>query len=239
MSIAVKPPVLYRTGPIRIGFNYVKGFGEVIRERVVTARGNAPFSGLEDFCQRTQLPPRLVGHLILVGAFDFLCQARRKLLWNLGNITYDPLTLDLDFAPVVVELPKLTDLELRAIEFDLLGISLHEHPLALYRAALDTHGLLSSQTLQQAPEKQYVGAAGLNVVHQAPPTAKGFHFITLEDEFGFINCIFRPRVYAHCRAIVHDTPLLIVHGLVEREGAVTNLIVKSVEPMKRTMLKMA
>ncbi|MBZ0302182.1 MAG: hypothetical protein K8J31_20705, partial [Anaerolineae bacterium] len=82
---------------------------------------------------------------------------------------------------------------------------------------------------------QRVGAAGLNVVHQAPPTAKGFHFITLEDEWGFINCIFRPRVYARYRAIVHHRPLLIVHGNIERDGAVTNLIVETVEPMRHSI----
>ena len=118
-----------------------------------------------------------------------------------------------------------------------MGISLREHPRSLYRAALDAQALLSSRALKQTPEKRHVGAAGLNVVHQAPPTAKGFHFITLEDEWGFISCIFRPRVYARYRAIVYETPLLIVHGLVERDGAVTNLIVQSVAPMKREMLQ--
>ena len=220
-------------GAIRVGFNYVKGFGEVIRERVVEARGTGPFVSLTDFCQRTQLPHRLVQHLILVGAFDFLGDTRRQLLWDLGTVTYDPLSLDLAFDSIAIDLPKLTDLELRAIEFDLLGISLHEHPLALHRKTLQRRGLLDSRTLQRAPVKHHVGVAGLNVVHQAPPTAKGFHFITLEDEFGFINCIFRPHVYARYRAIVHETPLLIVHGLVERDGAVTNLIVKAVEPMRR------
>ena len=223
---------------IRVGFNYVKGLGEVIQERVIAARGHRPFKGLDDFCQRTQIPQRLAQNLILVGAFDFLGRDRRQLLWKLGTVTYDPQTLDFHFAPMAVDLPKLTPLELRAIEFDLLGISLHEHPMSLYRKALNARGLLNSRSLRHAQENQRVGIAGLNVVHQAPPTAHGFHFITLEDEWGFLNCIFRPRVYARYRDIIKKTPLLIAHGTIEREGAVTNLIVQAAEPMQRAFLYM-
>src|SRR5690606_3539230 len=108
---------------IRIGFNYVKGFGEDACQRIVQARGQRPFADLTDFCRRTQLPRRLVQHLILVGAFDRWEPDRRRLVWELGTTAYAPDLLDLAFDSEPVDLPPLSDLEMRGIEFQLLGLS--------------------------------------------------------------------------------------------------------------------
>ena len=212
---------------IRVGFNNVKDFGDDASERIVEARGNLPYADLLDFCKRTQLPRRLIQHLILVGAFDWWGIDRRKLLWELGTIDYAPDKLDLEFESEPVDLPPLDYLEMRGIEFHLLGMSLHEHPMEIYRNELAAQGILDSSALQYVPEKQVVRVAGINVVHQAPPTAKGFHFLTLEDKAGFINVIFRPSVYERYQQVVRRNPMLIVEGMVEREGTVTNVLARS------------
>jgi DNA polymerase III alpha subunit len=62
------------------------------------------------------------------------------------------------------------------------------------------------------------------VVHRAPSTAKGHHFVTLEDERGLINVIVRPKVYIRYRRILHTARLLIVEGVVQQKGGVTNLV---------------
>ena len=180
---------------IRIGFRYVKHFGEDTGQRIVEARKYGAFTGLEDFCKRTQLPRRLIQNLILTGACDGWGRERRQLLWQLGAIAYDPNMLDLKFEHQVLDIPKMGYLEMRGIEFELLGMTLHEHPLEIYRPQLASQGILSSSELLKVPEKSVVRVAGVNQVHQAPPTAKGFHFLTLEDETyqGFINVIIRPR----------------------------------------------
>jgi error-prone DNA polymerase len=67
--------------------------------------------------------------------------------------------------------------------------------MALYRPWLAKHGILGSRELEASADGQRVRAAGLAVVHQAPPTAKGYHFITLEDSEGLINVVVRPAVY--------------------------------------------
>ena len=60
--------------------------------------------------------------------------------------------------------------------------------------------------------------AGLVVVHQAPPTANGHHFLTLEDETGLVDVIVRPKVYAAHRAVLNSAPILVVKGVVQKEG---------------------
>ncbi|MBZ0294667.1 MAG: hypothetical protein K8L99_19030 [Anaerolineae bacterium] len=52
---------------LRLGLNYVKGFGEHRIQQVLEAREKQPFRDLHDLCQRTQLPRRLMEYLILAG----------------------------------------------------------------------------------------------------------------------------------------------------------------------------
>jgi error-prone DNA polymerase len=61
-------------------------------------------------------------------------------------------------------------------------------------------------------------------MHQAPPTANGFRFLTLEDEDGMMNIIIRPSVYERWRRVVRGVALLVVEGVVQCEGAVVNLL---------------
>lgn len=67
--------------------------------------------------------------------------------------------------------------------------------------------------------------AGWPVVRQRPPTAKGFLFITLEDEEGLMNLIVRPDVYQRYRAVLRTAPLLWVEARLQREGAAISLLV--------------
>jgi error-prone DNA polymerase len=62
-------------------------------------------------------------------------------------------------------------------------------------------------------------------MRQAPPTAKGVRFITLEDECGMLNVIVRPHVYERYRRIFRTAPVLVVEGTLQREHGVTNVIV--------------
>jgi error-prone DNA polymerase len=211
-------------GGIRLGLNYVQGLGEASIARLEEARENQAFTGLADFCQRTQIPRRIIENLILVGAMDAWRIPRRKLLWELGKLRYQEEELDLFFADDGVQFPSLSPAEAMAAEYDLLGLSTGDHVMTLYRPWLTRKGILASYELKAIRDGQRVRVAGLVVVHQAPPTAKGHHFITLEDEEGLINVIVRPGVYVHYRRIFHTARLLIVEGIVQKKGDVISLL---------------
>ncbi|NLF64705.1 MAG: hypothetical protein GX579_08880 [Chloroflexi bacterium] len=102
------------------------------------------------------------------------------------------------------------------------GVSTGEHILAFYRAELQVRGILDSEQIRGCPAGRRVRLAGLMVVHQSPPTAKGTHFVTLEDENGLVDVVVRPRLYRQVRQILRH-PLLLVEGIVQREGAVSVL----------------
>lgn len=103
--------------------------------------------------------------------------------------------------------------------------------MALYRPWLEKHHILNSKALERCTDGQQVRVAGLDVMHQAPPTAKGHHFVTLEDEEGIINVIVRPAVHDQYRRILREASLLIVEGAVQRKDGIINLLASRAGPM--------
>jgi error-prone DNA polymerase len=156
---------------------------------------------------------------------------RRELLWQLGLLDYEEDTLlceqaeaHIEAEGVPAELPPLRPLEALAAELQVTGVSAGEHIVVHHRARLQAQGVLSSQELQRCQGDETVWVAGQVTVLQSPPTAKGFWFLTLEDEFGMINIIIRPAVAARYRRIWRTSPLLAVRGRVQREGTSINLL---------------
>jgi len=208
-------------GAIRLGFNYVREITQAQAEAIQSAR---PFRDLGDLIRRVRLPRRAAEHLIQSGAMDGCgWGGRRELLWGLGLLC-EPDALGLSVESVAVSLPALSAAESAGMEVAMTGLSTGPHPMVAYRERLRREGLCTCADLLACSQGERVRIAGLVVVHQAPPTAKGFHFLTLEDEFGFINVIVRPPVYARYRQLIRAHPLLIVEGEVQREGEVVNVI---------------
>jgi len=207
-----------------LGFNYIKGIGEIAGNLIVEVRQDTPFSNLADFCKRTQLPPRLVENLIQAGAMDNWGSPRRHLLWELGTLSYDASRFDLELFSQEIQLPIASQAEIAEMEARITGVSVGDHVMAFYRDWLSQKGILSSEEINQCSAKHAVWVAGKQVVHQAPQTAKGFRFITLEDEFGFINVIVNPRIYIQYRRIIRANTLILVWGHVQHDGDVRNVL---------------
>lgn len=214
-------------GNIRLGFNYVAGFGEAHITLLEQARQARPFANLKDFCRRTRLPRRLVENLIVAGAMAGW-GPRRKLLWTLGQLDYREAVLDMELPDNGVELPSLSPAEAMRMEYGVLGLSTGEHVMSQYRTRLAAQDILGSWELESQPNGRQVQVAGLVVVHQSPPTAKDFHFVTLEDEAGLIDLIIRPQVYGRYRRLLRNEPLLVAAGTIQHQDGVTNLLVKRV-----------
>lgn len=215
---------------LRIGLAAVQGLGPGGAGHIVAARAGQPFTSLLDFCRRTRLPRRLVENLIVAGALDGMGGegGRRGLLWQLGALDYQEETLLATQAPEAApeELPALTPLEAMAGELRVMGVSAGPHVMQHHRQRMQQAGVLSSRDLAaaQAGAGALIWVAGQVTVIQAPPTAKGFMFVTLEDEFGMMNVIVAPDVAARYRRVWRQTPLLAVQGQVQRQGSVVNLL---------------
>jgi len=220
---------------IRLGLRYVHGLGEVWQARIVERRGERPYRDLRDVCRRTCLPRPVVENLIRAGAMDGFGR-RRDLLWELGgleyHLEYHEEGLDVEAPIELVALPVLSEAERLGWEYELLGLAPGDHVMRLHRERLRTQGVLSSKELAERCNGQTVRVAGLVVVRQRPPTAKGHLFITLEDEEGLVNLIVRPHVYERHRDTLRNAPLLWVEGQLQREGLAVSVLVRGAATLR-------
>lgn len=117
------------------------------------------------------------------------------------------------------------------MEYAILGLSPRMHPVESYRDWLQHNGIFNSQTVGTYADGHRIQVAGLMVVQQSPHTAKGFVFLTLEDEFGFINVVVRPRIFEDYHQIIRNSPLLLVMGTLQKQGAVINVVAEVIQPL--------
>jgi len=118
---------------------------------------------------------------------------------------------------VVTDL-TLTGIAVRGRSMDLVADRLHE-------------GMTPSRRLKDLEAGTKVTVAGLVAVRQAPETAKGFVFHTLEDYHGLVNVITAPRLIPKYRRLIEAAPALIVHGHIEREERSVNVIAERFEAL--------
>lgn len=124
------------------------------------------------------------------------------------------------------------------LEREVLGLSTGEHVMALYRGQLAEKGILGSAELAAQLSGRQVWIAGLMVVHQAPPTAKGHHFLTLEDENGLIDVIVRPQIVTQIKKLpswenhgLNDQTLLLVEGIVQQNGNTASVLATRIQSL--------
>lgn len=103
------------------------------------------------------------------------------------------------------------------------GITTGPHLMAHLRARLRSHGILSAAELANAKNGEWVKAAGSVIVRQRPGTAKGFLFITLEDETGISNVIVTPDLFQANRTVLHRASLLMVEGPLQKQQGVIHV----------------
>ena len=76
-----------------------------------------------------------------------------------------------------------------------------------------------------------VRVAGWVIVRQRPGTAKGFVFLTLEDETGVANIIITPQLFNKNRLVLVDHPFLLIEGTLQNQDHVISVKAKRVRPL--------
>jgi error-prone DNA polymerase len=227
LALAGSTKVVDSGRAVRLGLRYVHGLGEARQMRIVQQRGALSFRDLRDFCQRTRLPRAVVRNLIRAGALDSLQRTRRDFLWELGGLIYGEDELGMEVPVESVALPSLDQAERMGWEYELMGLVPDDHVMSLYRGMLERRGVATTYELASRHDGDKVRVAGKVVVRQRPPSAKGFLFITLEDEVGLANLVVRPKTYDKYQAALRNSPLLLVEGHLQREGEAFSVMVHS------------
>ena len=122
-------------------------------------------------------------------------------------------------------------LERMAADFAGTGLTIGPHPMSFHRAALALKGVLRAVDLPRQRPGRRVRVAGCVITRQRPGTAKGFVFLTLEDETGISNIIVRPKVYDEQRLAIIESSFVIVDGLLQLQDGVTAIQAERVLPL--------
>jgi error-prone DNA polymerase len=103
------------------------------------------------------------------------------------------------------------------------SLTIGPHPMSLRRTELALRGVLRASELPTGRHGRRVRVAGAVITRQRPGTAKGFVFLTLEDETGIANIIVRPDLFSEQRATIVGEPYLLVEGTLQIQEGVTSV----------------
>ena len=212
-------------GPrLRLGLSLVKGLGMPQSERIEQIGSEqGTYASLRDFSQKTDLEIPKIERLIEAGAFDSLGLSRRELLWQLWILEQWPELSDQLVEPDLLppKLPHLGDWEVLMSEYRSMGFSARLHPMQILRKQLP--GVYTSNQISTFGSGVAVRVAGLVVGRQRPPTARGFAFLTLEDEYGMMNIIVSPKLCDQDPVLFRLSPMMIVEGTLQKQDGVINV----------------
>jgi error-prone DNA polymerase len=193
------------------------------------------FDSLDDLVARTGLRRDELNTLASIGALNSFGFERRGALWQAelatrpaGELYGEPARSGQWSAtspqpPAASPLLPMTPLERTVADYDGTSVTIGPHPMALKRAALATRGILRAVDLPRAPNGRRVRVAGAVITRQRPGTAKGFVFLTLEDETGLANIIVRPEIFTQYRRVVVEEPFVMVEGVLQQQEGVTSV----------------
>ncbi len=242
VQVSAWASVVQPDGAIRLGLQTVKGLRAEAGQRIAEARAvaaeGARFRSIEDLVRRTGLRQEEVRTLAELGALASFGGDRRTALWQaeragrpsgpLLTEAPDEETGDAGDAPApgvdaaTSPLAPMTLAERVRADYDGMGLTIGPHPMRLVRGPLAARGVAPASALARARARRRVRVAGAVITRQRPGTAKGFVFLSLEDETGIANIIVTPDVFRADKRTIVDEPYLLVEGLLQRQqGAVS------------------
>jgi error-prone DNA polymerase len=226
---------------LRLGLRYVAGLREDAAKRLEAARSAAPFSSIDDVALRAALRDDELQTLAHIGAFAAFDLTRREALWQAAVVPRDPLFARRSLmGPLshrergsdTVPLPQMSLQERTLADYKGTGMTVGPHLMQYLRNDLDAQGVLRTADLSKQRNGAWVKTAGLVIVRQRPGTAKGFCFLTLEDETGIGNAVVTPDFFRRHRAVIHTASLLMVEGPLQIVDGVIHLRARRFTPLQ-------
>ena len=205
-----------------------------------TANREPRYESIEDLIARTGVRRDELATLAEIGALNAFGHDRRSALWQIEKAIrpagelFDQARDDLygraaSHQPPAASrdanspLRPMTPPERLMADYSGTSLTIGPHPLALRRAELALRGVLRACDLPRARHGRRVRVAGAVITRQRPGTAKGFVFLTLEDETGIANIIVRPDLFSDQKRAIVGEPYVIVEGTLQIQEGVTSV----------------
>ena len=233
---------------LRIGLGYARSLTKQAAEALVRSRRNdGPYRSTEDLVRRVPLLNRKeLTRLAQIGALNRLegIRHRRDALWRVeraGKLEgplfrqdTESLREDSDALP----LQQMNTEERLVADYAGTGMTVGRHPMHYRRPELRRRNILSAGELRTRRDGELVRVAGCVIARQRPGTAKGFIFISMEDETGIANIIVTPDLYDRDRLVVTRSRFLIVEGPLQNQDNVIHVKATRLTPLSTCAMEM-
>jgi error-prone DNA polymerase len=128
-------------------------------------------------------------------------------------------------------LAPMTNEERLVADFHGTGLTVGPHPVAYRRAWLNAMGIRRASDLRNIPNGKRLRIGGCVITRQRPGTAKGFVFISLEDETGVANAIVTPDLFHRNRLLLTSERFLAIEGILQNQDNVISVKAERVSPL--------
>src|ERR1700736_4010856 len=250
----------------RLGFCVVNGLRQEHAEELVRQRQGRQFDSLDDFKRRVLLSKERLRTLAELGALNCFADHRRAAMWKVEETLHEDLldrhserseephsrSLDHttehgrsmslceiprsardDSAPKSPLLPMTMPERVRA-DYETMNLTAGPHPMKLLREKLPN--IWRAIDLAKAKPGAIVQIAGNVICRQRPGTAKGFVFVSLEDETGVSNAIVDPDLFERFRLTITEEDFLVIEGEVQNSDNVVLIKTRNIKALSHDQL---
>ena len=236
---------------VRLGFCVVNGLRREHADELVQQRQYRQFNSIEDFKRRVRLSREELRTLAELGALNCFAAHRRAAMWRVEEqapealfavaVIGDPGSLTSTLSPTGitdpgynVPLAPMTMPERVRADYETMNLTIGPHPMKLLRERLPN--IWRASDLPQARQGATVQIAGNVICRQRPGTAKGFVFVSLEDETGVSNAIVDPNLFERFRLLITEEAFLLIEGEVQNSDDVVLIKTRDIKPLSHEKL---
>jgi error-prone DNA polymerase len=232
---------------LRVGLRYVKGLREEAGREIVRQRETEAFRSVDDLKRRVPgLQKSELTALAEIGALNFVGSKsgfhRRDALWQIERVARraGPLLEACEEEPEAAQnalnaghspLLQMTAEDRLVADFRNTGMTVGPHPLSYHRSQLKREGILSAADLHRLRDGMEVRVAGSVIARQRPGTAKGFVFLSLEDETGISNAIITPQIFQQHHVVIVNQQFLLIEGRLQNQDNVISVKAERIRPL--------
>jgi error-prone DNA polymerase len=246
------------TPTLRLGLRYVRGLREESAQAMVRERAHTPFTSIHDLTRRVpELRKDELTTLAEIGALNAVASGqwsvaskpprqtnsalgtrysqlhRRDALWQVERAVRGsgPLLEHLPEPDSPSPLQPMNHEERLVADFQGTGLTVGPHPMAYRRDWLNAMGIRRASELRDIPSGKRLRIGGCVITRQRPGTAKGFVFVSLEDETGVANAIIAPDLFHRNRLLLASERFLAIEGILQNQDDVISVKAERVLPL--------
>jgi len=223
---------------IRLGFCLTHGINKAHVEQMLNARQQKSFQNMHDFRGRTSFDRDELRILANTGALNPLIGHRRDALWAVENELHQGELFSDVPEELASPLMAMQPVERLAADFGTMHLTTGPHPMAYLRASLP-NDIWRSAERPFGENGTRLRIAGLAICRQRPGTAKGFVFISLEDETGISNAIVSPQIFEKNRLVITQETFLLIEGILQLHSGVIHVRAELIDRLSAPDLEIA